>query len=192
MTAKIVLASSSIYRKELLSRVINDFECIAPDINEQQAPGETAREMASRLSIEKTKKVSELVDENTFVIGWDQTAFTDNVLLQKPINYENGFKQLKFLSGKKVNFYSAFCLLNNNNKNVISDCSEFSVHYRILEDAEIKNYLEADKPYNCVGSIKSESLGITLLENIHNDDPSAIIGLPLIKLSKILKQNNLI
>ena len=192
MTAKIVLASSSIYRKELLSRVINDFECIAPDINEQQAPGETAREMASRLSIEKAKKVSELVDENTFVIGCDQTAFTDNVLLQKPISFENAFKQLKFLSGKKVNFYSAFCLLNNKDKNIISDCSEFSVNYRILEDTEIKNYLEADKPYNCVGSIKSESLGITLLENIHNDDPSAIIGLPLIKLSKILKQNNLI
>ena len=192
MTAKIVLASSSIYRKELLSRVINDFECISPDINEQQAPDETAREMALRLSIEKAKKVSELVDENTFVIGCDQTAFTDNVLLQKPINFENAFKQLQFLSGKKVNFYSAFCLLNNKDKNIISDCSEFSVHYKILEDAEIKNYLEADKPFNCVGSIKSESLGITLLENIHNDDPSAIIGLPLIKLSKILKQNNLI
>ena len=192
MTAKIVLASSSIYRKELLSRVIIDFECISPDINEQQAPGETAREMALRLSIEKAKKVSELVDENTFVIGCDQTAFTDNVLLQKPINFENAFKQLKFLSGKKVNFYSAFCLLNNKDKNIISDCSEFSVNYKILEDTEIKNYLEADKPYNCVGSIKSESLGITLLENIHNDDPSAIIGLPLIKLSKILKQNNLL
>jgi septum formation protein len=192
MTAKIVLASSSIYRKELLSRIINDFECIAPDINEQQAPGETARELALRLSIEKAKKVSELVGENTFVIGCDQTAFTDNVLLQKPINFENAFKQLKFLSGKKVNFYSAFCLLNNKDKNIISDCSEFSVNYRILEDTEIKNYLEADKPYNCVGSIKSESLGITLLENIHNDDPSAIIGLPLIKLSKILKQNNLL
>ena len=108
------------------------------------------------------------------------------------MNFENAFKQLKFLSGKKVNFYSAFCLLNNKDKNVIADCSEFSVHYKILEDAEIKNYLEADKPYNCVGSIKSESLGITLLDNIHNDDPSAIIGLPLIKLSKILKQNNLI
>ena len=192
MTAKIVLASSSIYRKELLSRVIKDFECVSPDINEQQAPGETAREMALRLSIEKAKKVSKLVNENTFVIGCDQTAFTDNVLLQKPINFENAFKQLKFLSGKKVNFYSAFCLLNNKDKNIISDCSEFSVNYRILEDTEIKNYLEADKPYNCVGSIKSESLGITLLENIHNDDPSAIIGLPLIKLSKILKQNNLI
>ena len=192
MKAKIVLASSSIYRKELLSRVINDFKCVSPDINEQQAAGETAREMALRLSIEKAKKVSELVDENTFVVGCDQTAFTDNVLLQKPTNFENAFKQLKFLSGKKVNFYSAFCLLNNKDKNVISDCSEFSVHYKILEDAEIKNYLEADKPYNCVGSIKSESLGITLLENIHNDDPSAIIGLPLIKLSKILKQNNLL
>ena len=192
MTAKIVLASSSIYRKELLSRVIKDFECVSPDINEQQAPGETAREMALRLSIEKAKKVSKLVDDSTFVIGCDQTAFTENVLLQKPINFENAFKQLKFLSGKKVNFYSAFCLLNNKDKNVISDCSEFSVNYRTLEDADIKNYLEADKPYNCVGSIKSESLGITLLENIHNDDPSAIIELPLIKLSNILKQNNLI
>ena len=88
------------------------------------------------------------------------------------------------MSGKKVNFYSAFCLLNNKDKNVIADCSEFSVNYRTLEDVEIKNYLESDKPYNCVGSIKSESLGITLLDNIQNNDPSAIIGLPLIKLSK--------
>jgi septum formation protein len=192
MAAKIVLASSSIYRKELLSRIINNFECISPDIDEKQVQDESAKEMALRLSVEKARKVAELVDENTFVIGCDQTAFTDNVLLQKPINFENAFKQLKFLSSKKVNFYSAFCLLNNKDKSVISDFSEFTVNYRSLKDDEIKNYLKADKPFNCVGSIKSESLGITLLENIFNDDPSAIIGLPLIKLSKILKQNNLI
>ena len=80
MTAKIVLASSSIYRKELLSRIINDFECISPDINEQQGSGETAKEMALRLSVEKARKVAELVDENTFVIGCDQTAYSNNVL----------------------------------------------------------------------------------------------------------------
>ena len=104
MAAKIVLASSSIYRKELLSRIINNFECISPDIDEKQVQDESAKEMALRLSVEKARKVAELVDENTFVIGCDQTAFTDNVLLQKPINFENAFKQRKFLSSKKVNF----------------------------------------------------------------------------------------
>ena len=101
MTAKIVLASSSIYRKELLSRIINDFECISPDINEQQAFGETAREMALRLSVEKAMKVAELVGWNTFVIGCDQTAFTDNVLLQKPINLKMPLNNLNSWVVKK-------------------------------------------------------------------------------------------
>jgi septum formation protein len=108
------------------------------------------------------------------------------------MTYENAFKQLQFLSGKVVKFYSAFCVLNNNNQTLISDYSEFEAKYKLLTDDLIDKYLKKDEPYFCVGSIKSESYGITLLESIKNDDPTSIIGLPLIKISKILMDENII
>jgi septum formation protein len=131
-------------------------------------------------------------DTNSIIIGCDQTAVVENTILQKPMTYENAFKQLQFLSGKVVKFYSAFCVLNNNNQTLISDYSEFEAKYKLLTDDLIDKYLKKDEPYFCVGSIKSESYGITLLESIKNDDPTSIIGLPLIKISKILMDENII
>jgi septum formation protein len=192
METKIILASSSIYRRELLKRIVSNFEFISPDIEESQKDNESPIKMALRLSEEKAKKIAESSDTNSIIIGCDQTAVVENIILQKPMTYENAFKQLRFLSGKVVKFYSAFCVLNNNNQTVVSDYSEFEAKYKLLSDELIDKYLKKDEPYFCVGSIKSESYGITLLESIKNDDPTSIIGLPLIKISKILMDEDII
>jgi septum formation protein len=192
METKIILASSSVYRRELLKRIVSDFEFISPEIEESQRDNESPINMALRLSKEKAKKIAASSGSNCIIIGCDQTAVVDNTILQKPMTYENAFKQLQFLSGKVVKFYSAFCVLNNNNKTLISDYSEFEAKYKLLTDDLIGKYLKKDEPYFCVGSIKSESYGITLLESIQNDDPTSIIGLPLIKISKILMDEDII
>ena len=192
METKIILASSSVYRRELLKRIVSDFEFVSPEIEESQKDDESPIKMALRLSEEKAKKIAASSDINSIIIGCDQTAVVENTILQKPMTYENAFKQLQFLSGKVVKFYSAFCVLNNNNQTVISDYSEFEAKYKLLTDDLIDKYLKKDEPYFCVGSIKSESYGITLLESIKNDDPTSIIGLPLIKISKILMDENII
>ena len=192
METKIILASSSVYRRELFKRIFSDFESISPDIDENRRGNESPVKMALRLSEEKAKKIAESSDTNSIIIGCDQTAVAENIILQKPMTYENAFKQLQFLSGKVVKFYSGFCVLNNNNQSIISDYSEFEAKYKLLSDQLIDKYLKMDEPYHCVGSIKSESYGITLLESIKNDDPTSIIGLPLIKISKILMDENII
>ena len=192
METKIILASSSVYRRELLKRIVSDFKIISPEIEEIQRDNESPIKMALRLSEEKAKKVAASSDTNSIIIGCDQTAVVENTILQKPMTYENAFKQLQFLSGKVVKFYSAFCVLNNKNQTVIADYSEFEARYKLLTDDLIDKYLKKDEPYFCVGSIKSESYGITLLESIKNDDPTSIIGLPLIKISKILMDENII
>ena len=192
METKIILASSSVYRRELLKRIVSDFEFISPEIEESQKDDESPIKMALRLSEEKAKKIAASAGTNSIIIGCDQTAVVEHTILQKPMTYENAFKQLQFLSGKVVKFYSAFCVLNNNNQTLISDYSEFEAKYKLLTDDLIDKYLKKDEPYFCVGSIKSESYGIILLESIKNDDPTSIIGLPLIKISKILMDENII
>ena len=192
METKIILASSSVYRRELLKRIVSDFEFISPEIEESQKDDESPIKMALRLSEEKAKKIAASAGTNSIIIGCDQTAVVEHTILQKPMTYENAFKQLQFLSGKVVKFYSAFCVLNNNNQTLISDYSEFEAKYKLLTDDLIDKYLKKDEPYFCVGSIKSESYGITMLESIKNDDPTSIIGLPLIKISKILMDENII
>ena len=176
----------------LAERIVSDFESISPNINEDRRDRESPLDMALRLSEEKANKVAESSGPNSLIIGCDQTAVVENTILQKPMTYENAFKQLQFLSGKEVKFYSAFCILNNHNQTMITDYSEFEAKYKMLTDDLIDKYLKKDEPYYCVGSIKSESYGITLLESIKNDDPTSIIGLPLIKISKILMDENII
>ena len=184
---QIILASSSIYRKELLERLLLDFQIVKPDIEEVRIETESAYETADRLSEEKTKEVSSQFKE-AIVIGCDQTAEYNNIQIQKPLNHKTALLQLKELSGKRVNFHSGVCVhydkQNIFQKKVIS----FDVKYKNLKLAEIESYLEKEKPYNCVGSIKSEGLGITLLDEINSSDPTAVIGLPLIALVHMLKK----
>ena len=184
---QIILASSSIYRKKLLERLLLEFKIVKPDMEEIRIEGETAYDTASRLAEEKAKKVSSQF-KGAIVIGCDQTAEYNNIQIQKPLDFERAVSQLKELSGKKVNFHSAICIEYNEKKIFQKKVISFNVKYKNLNLSEIQNYLKKEKPFNCIGSIKSEGLGITLLDEINSSDPTAVIGLPLITLVDMLKK----
>jgi len=184
---QIILASSSIYRKELLERLLLGFRVVKPNVEEIRIESEMAYETAGRLSEEKAKKVSSQFKE-AIVIGCDQTAEYNNIQIQKPLNYKTALMQLQQLSGKRVNFHSGICVHYDKENIFQKKVISFDVKYKNLSLAEIESYLKKEKPFNCIGSIKSESLGITLLEEINSNDPTAIIGLPLITLVGMLKE----
>jgi|TARA_B110000037_G_scaffold18908_1_gene19865 septum formation protein len=182
---QLILASSSVYRKELLERLLLDFKIVKPAMEEVRIASETAYETADRLAEQKAQKVSSQFKE-AIVIGCDQTAEYNNIQIHKPLSYKKAVSQLKELSGKRVNFHSAICV-NYGKKNILQKkVISFNVKYKDLNFSEIESYLEKEKPYNCIGSIKSEGLGITLLDEINSSDPTAVIGLPLITLVKML------
>ncbi|MAS00021.1 MAG: septum formation protein Maf [Nitrosomonadales bacterium] len=185
--SQIILASSSIYRKELLQRILAEFKVINPNVDETKIKSENAYQSAERLAEEKAQKISNKFKE-AIVIGCDQTAEYNEIQIEKPLNFKSAFSQLKKLSGKKVNFHSAVCICNFNEKISLKKVISFNVKYKDLSSIEIENYLKQEKPFNCVGSIKSEGLGITLLDEINSNDPTAIIGLPLITLTDMLKK----
>ena len=187
----LVLASSSPYRRELLSRFKLPFDVFSPDIDETPHINEKAKEISFRLAREKAFKV-EPHYTNSLIIGSDQTASCQNQIIEKPNTHENAIKQLDFLSGKIVTFYTSLCLLNTKTQKVQECVVEFEVKYKELNQQIIETYLLKEQPYNCVGSVKSESLGITLLEYIKGEDPTALIGLPLIKLSDMLQNEGIV
>jgi len=184
---QIILASSSVYRKELLERLLLEFQIVKPNMEEIRMESESAYDTADRLSEEKTKKVSSQFKE-AIVIGCDQTAEYNNIQIQKPLNHKTAISQLIELSGKRVNFHSGICVHYEKKKIFQKKVISFDVKYKNLKLAEIQSYLEKEKPYNCIGSIKSEGLGITLLDEINSSDPTAIIGLPLITLVEMLRK----
>tara|TARA_B100000767_G_scaffold263281_1_gene276872 strand:- start:2049 stop:2621 length:573 start_codon:yes stop_codon:yes gene_type:complete len=184
---KIILASSSIYRKELLKRLPIKFFSIAPNINEARINDESFEDLARRLSNEKAESIS-IKNPSAFVIGSDQTAEFNNKEVRKPLSIDKAFIQLNELSGQTLNFYSGVCLKNLQKNISVDEVVKFSVTYKNLSEKQIKSYLEIEDPSNCVGSVKSEGLGITLLEEIKCNDPSAVIGLPLIKLSQMFEK----
>ena len=187
----LVLASSSPYRRELLSRFKLPFDVFNPDIDETPHINEKAKEISFRLAREKAFKVAPHY-ANSLIIGSDQTAACQNQIIEKPNTHENAIKQLDFLSGKIVTFYTSLCLLNTKTQKVQECVVEFEVKYKELNQQIIETYLLKEQPYNCVGSVKSEGLGITLLEYIKGDDPTALIGLPLIKLSDMLQNEGMV
>jgi len=187
----LVLASSSPYRRELLSRFKLPFDVFSPDIDETPHINEKAKEISFRLAREKAFKVAPHY-ANSLIIGSDQTAACENQIIEKPNTHENAVKQLVFLSGKIVTFYTSLCLLNTKTQKVQECVVEFEVKYKKLNHKMIETYLLKEQPYNCVGSVKSEGLGITLLEYIKGEDPTALIGLPLIKLSDMLQNEGIV
>jgi septum formation protein len=187
----LVLASSSPYRRELLSRFKLPFDVFNPDIDETPRKNEKAKEISFRLAREKAFKVAPHY-ANSLIIGSDQTAACQNQIIEKPNTHENAIKQLDFLSGKIVTFYTSLCLLNTKTQKVQECVVEFEVKYKELNQQIIETYLLKEQPYNCVGSVKSEGLGITLLEYIKGEDPTALIGLPLIKLSGMLQNEGIV
>ena len=185
--AQLILASSSIYRKLLLERLMINFEIINPEMDEFIIEEETAYETANRLAEEKARKVSDEFQE-AIVIGCDQTAECNNIQVQKPLNYKSAISQLTELSGQKVNFHSAICVYQKKTNMIQKEVISFDVKYKKITLSQIENYLEKEKPFDCVGSVKSEGLGITILEEINSSDPTAVIGLPLITLVNMLSK----
>ena len=185
--AHLILASPSIYRKLLLERLMINFEVINPKMDEFIIENETAYETANRLAEEKARKVSNEFQE-AIVIGCDQTAECNDVQIQKPLSYKSAISQLTELSGQRVNFHSAICLYQKKTDILEKKVISFDVKYKKITLSQIENYLEKEKPFNCVGSVKSEGLGISILEEINSSDPTAIIGLPLISLVNMLSK----
>lgn len=186
---RIILASSSAYRKKLLQSLISSFECIAPNIDESFQNNESAQDYVSRLALEKAQAVAKNIDANspTLIIGSDQCAMLNNEIITKPHTHEVAVKQLKAASDNRVVFYTGVCVVNFESKSHQLSCETFQVTFRKLTDKQIEFYLEKDQPYDCAGSFKAEGLGITLFEKMQGDDPSTLIGLPLIKLTSMLQ-----
>lgn len=185
---RLVLASSSRYRSELLSRLRIPFETATPDVDESPLPNESAQQTSLRLSITKAQAVASLYPD-ALIIGSDQVALLGNQQLGKPLSHSNATKQLRAMSGKKVTFYTALTLLNTRTSTMQTDVAVNDVHYRELNDIQIESYLHAEQPYDCAGSCKTEGLGIALISKIEGDDPNALTGLPLILLvSMLLKE----
>ena len=185
---RLVLASSSRYRSELLARLRIPFATAAPNVDESPLLNETAQQTSARLSLSKAQAIATLYPD-ALIIGSDQIALLDNQQLGKPLSHSNAVKQLRAMSGKKVSFYTALTLLNTRSQTTQTEVAVNHVHYRELSDAQIESYLHAEKPYDCAGSCKNEGLGIALISRMEGDDPNALTGLPLILLvSMLLKE----
>ncbi len=180
----LVLASSSPFRRELLQRLGLEFDTAAPDVDETARPGETPDALVQRLAERKARAVGESHDG--LIIGSDQVATTGTDILGKPGSHEKAAAQLAWLSGKRVSFHTGLCLLDTASGSVQLDVVPYHVQFRTLTREQIERYLRAEQPYNCAGSFKSEGLGITLFERMEGDDPTALIGLPLIRLTGML------
>lgn len=183
---KLILASSSVYRRELLEHLRLPFSAEAPEVDETPLPGERPEETAQRLAQAKARKVGEH-HSDALVIGCDQVATLDGLQLGKPLTHDNAVWQLRMMRGRSVTFHSALCLFNAATDNMQAEVVAYEVRFRELTDAQIENYLLKEQPYHCAGSAKSEGLGIALIEWMRGDDPNALIGLPLITLASMLQ-----
>jgi len=183
---RLVLASTSPYRRELLTRLRLPFEVRAPAVDEAALPGEGARDTALRLAPAKARAVSTEFSQ-ALVIGCDQVAELDGACLGKPGNHAHAVAQLKAMRGRDVVFHTAVALLNAGTGALQVADVPTTVCFRQYGDGEIERYLEREQPYDCAGSAKIEGLGIVLVERVRGDDPSALIGLPLMRLAAMLR-----
>lgn len=184
---QIVLASTSPFRKSVLEKLGLPFDCHAPEVDETPRAGETPAQLVERLSIAKAQAVAAHYKQG-LVIGSDQVAVIDNEILGKPGNHENAVAQLERASGKTVTFLTGLALVNAGSGSIQAEVLPFKVVFRQLTHPQIVNYLNAEHPYNCAGSFKSEGLGIALFERLEGDDPNTLIGLPLIHLIRMLEK----
>ena len=183
----LILGSTSRYRKELLSRLQIPFDTAAPDVDETPRANEPPQDLAMRLALAKARAVA-LKHPEAVVIGSDQVADLEGVPLGKPGNHTNATLQLQQMRGKTVIFQTALSVVCLATAYERTDLAVVKVKFRNLSDAEIESYLRAEEPYDCAGSAKSEGLGISLLEAIESDDPTALIGLPLIRTCQMLRE----
>ncbi len=183
----LVLGSTSRYRRELLQRLGLTFDVVGPDVDETPLPGESPASTAQRLALAKARAVA-LRHPDAVVIGSDQVADLDGEALGKPGTHERAVAQLQRMQGRTVLFHTALAVVCISSGFEATDLAPVRVVFRPLGDDEIERYLQTEKPYDCAGSAKSEGLGIALLERIDSDDPTALVGLPLIRTCQLLRQ----
>ncbi|MDP3620908.1 MAG: Maf family nucleotide pyrophosphatase [Polynucleobacter sp.] len=180
----LILASSSAYRRELLSRLGLPFECIAPNVDESPLAKESVADLALRLAKVKANAIAQQ-HPHSWVIGSDQAADLQGEPIGKPGHFDAALAQLQRMRGQVVHFHTALCLMRGDHSNAVLVATE--VRFRNLPDEVLINYLRTEEPYDCAGSAKSEGMGIVLLDYIRSDDPTALIGLPLIALTTLLR-----
>ena len=183
---RLVLGSTSRYRRELMQRLCIPFDVAAPDVDETPQDHESPHDLACRLALAKARAVAAL-HPDAVVIGSDQVADLDGEPLGKPGTHERAVAQLRRMRGRTVVFQTAVAVVCQNTGFAQTDLAAVRVVFRNLSDAEIETYLRTEQPYDCAGSAKSEGLGIALLESIDNDDPTALVGLPLIRTCRMLR-----
>ena len=181
----LVLASTSPFRRELLQRLGIEFETLAPDVDETRGVDESAEALVVRLSEAKARAGATQYPD-ALIIGSDQVALCEGEVLGKPGNHENACRQLARLAGRRVSFMTGLCLYDARNDQAQVDLVPYHVTFRPLTEQQIERYLRREQPYNCAGSFKSEGLGISLFESMQGEDPNALIGLPLIRLTSWL------
>ena len=181
----LLLASSSVYRRELLARLQLPFTCSSPDIDESPLAGESATELVRRLAQAKAQALA-ASHPGHLIIGSDQVAVLDGKIIGKPHTFDKAREQLLAASGASVTFLTGLALLNSQSGHCQLDCIPFTVHMRTLDPASVERYLRAEQPYDCAGSFKAEGLGVSLFQRTEGPDATSLVGLPLIRLVDML------
>ncbi|WP_396587279.1 Maf family protein [Bermanella sp. R86510] len=187
---RLVLGSSSPFRKSLLEKLHLSFDCDSPDIDETPLKNEQPQDMVARLAKAKALAIAARHPQS-LIIASDQCATLDGEIIGKPLDHENAVLQLQKASGRCVTFYTSLCVYHAQSETAEEIIEPFYVYFRELSDQQIENYLKKEEPYNCAGSFKSEGLGISLFSRLEGNDPNSLIGLPLIQLIKILDKHNI-
>lgn len=187
---KLILASSSTARLRLLKSLKIPFESISPDIDETELPGENAFELTCRLARQKAQKVANSLTVPALILGCDQLGTLEHQFLGKPMDHHRAVKMLQAQRNKTITYTTSLCVLNNQTQEHQTITETFDVKYRNYSDQDIELYLKKEQPYHCAGGLKIEGLGITLVEKLSGSDPNTLIGIPMIKLTELLRQNN--
>ncbi|EKP0278637.1 septum formation inhibitor Maf [Aeromonas bestiarum] len=190
MPTQLILASTSRYRKALLEKLALPFECAAPEVDESPLPGESAEVLVARLALAKASAIADRFDQG-LIIGSDQVCVCDGQILGKPGTVEKAVAQLMAAQGRSVTFHTGLCVLDAASGRAEQLVEPFTVHFRTLDEAALRRYVEAELPLDCAGSFKCEGMGIVLFKGLEGRDPNALIGLPLIGLIELLARHGL-
>lgn len=190
MQTPLILASTSRYRKALLEKLGLPFQCASPEVDETPRPGETADNLVRRLAHAKASAIARQHDQG-LIIGSDQVCVCDGRILGKPGTVESAVAQLMLAQGRSVTFHTGLCVVNAANGHAEQLVEPFTVHFRSLDEAAIRRYVEAERPLDCAGSFKCEGMGIVLFKALEGRDPNALVGLPLIGLIDLLALHGL-